>query len=288
MSITSAMVGSTEDIIIRSIVQEQRLSKAVVRPTVMDMSSEAGPGVKEIDLPRFSAALGAPSTQNPDGTTPAPFQTISLAVDALQLNQWKNLPYRLADRVSMQNRVNLEAELAKSAGTEMAIHLDTAIITEMATATQNIQYDNDTNTTLSVANINKAKATLKKRNVTDLDGELFLLISVAQEEAILNLPQFIEADKYGARDALLNGEVGKIFGFRVVVSNILTSAQSFAYHRSAVAFAAQKDVSYEKQRADVSLQAWDYSFSVGYGVKMLDAGQRIVKFSAAIDANLPA
>ena len=284
MSIVTANVGSTEDVIIRSIVQEQLLSKAIIRPTVMDMSSEAVKGVKEIDLPRFSSALGGPSVQNPDGTTAAPFQTLDLAVDALALDQWKNLPYRLADRVSVQNRVNLEAEVAKSAGQEMAIDLDSSILTEMATATGNIQMDDNTNTTMSVANINRAKARLKQANVTDLGGELFLLISVAQEEAILNLPQFIEADKYGAREALVNGEVGKIYGFRVVVSNLLADAEAYAYHRSCIAFAAQKSVSFEKQRADVSLQAWDYSFSVGYGVKMLDASKRIIKLSSAVDA----
>ena len=159
---SASNTGTTEDTIIRSIVQEQLLSKAVVRPTVMDLSSQATKGVKAVSLPRFSAAFSGPAAQNVDGATGVTMQTATFAVDTLNLDQWKNLPYRIPDRISMQSQVNLEAELAASAGKAMAIDLDSTIITEMATATINIQFDNDTNTTISVANINKAKVSLKR------------------------------------------------------------------------------------------------------------------------------
>lgn len=287
MAFTTTEVGSTEDVIIRSIVQEQLLSRAVIRPTVMDMSSEAGKGVKEVELPRYSAAFGAPDVQNADGTTPVAFKTVTLDVDTLALDQWKNLPYRIPDRISTQNRVNLEAETSASAGQEMAIDLDTYILTQLATATQNVQFSGTGNVEIAIADINKAKRALKKNNVTDLDGEIFLLISPDQESHMLNIDNFISADKYGARDALLNGEIGRVYGARVIVSNLLADAESYMYHRSCCAFAAQKDISFERQRADVTLQAWDYSYSVGYGAKLLDAGKRIVKMSSAVDANLP-
>lgn len=284
---TTANVGSTEDVIILSIVQEQLLSMAVIRPTVTDYSSQATKGVKSIELPKYASAFGAPSTQNPDGTTAAPFQTLTLAVDALDLDQWKNLPYRIPDRISAQNRVNLEAELAMSAGKEMAIDLDEAVRTELATATQNVQFTGAGNLEIAIADINKAKASLKKNNVTDLGGEITLLISPAQEQAMLNIANFIQADQYGARDALLNGEIGRVYGARVVVSNLLSDAEAYMYHKSTCAFAAQKDVTFERQRSSVDLQAWEYSFSSGYGVKMLDGGKRCIKFSSAVDANLP-
>ena len=57
---------------------------------------------------------------------------------------------------------------------------------------------------------------------------------------MLNLAQFINADQYGGREALLNGEIGRVFGFRVIVSNLLADAEAYAYHRSCLAFASQK------------------------------------------------
>lgn len=278
MAFTTTEVGSTEDTIILSIVQEQLLSRAVVRPSVMDMSAQATKGVKSIEVPKFTSRFSGPAAQNPDGTTPVAFQTLDIAVDALDLDQWKNLPYRIPDRISIQNRVDLEAELAASAGKEMAIDLDQAIITEMATATTTVNLGGTNDDEMTLEAINEARATLKKANVTDLDGELFLLISPELEKDMLNIANFIQADQYGSREALLNGEIGRVYGMRVLVSNLLADDEAYAYHRSCLAFAAQKDVSFERQRADVNLQAWEYSFSVGYGVKLMDGGSRIVKF----------
>lgn len=282
MAFTTTEVGATQDDIILSIVQEERLSRAVVRPTVNDMSSQAVKGIDEIKVPRISAALGAPSVQNPDGVTAAPFQTLDLATDSILLNQWKNLPYRLPDRVSIQNRVNLEAEIAKSAGKQMAIDQDEYVIALMRTTTQSVTLSGaggaGLTDAITIADINRARADLKKQNVTDLDGQLFLLVSVEQEKNMLDIANFIQADQYGSREALLNGEIGKIYGMRVLVSNLLVDFEAFAYHRSCISFAAQKDTSFERQRADVTLQAWEYSFSNGYGASLMDAGERIVKF----------
>lgn len=285
MSFTTANVGSTEDVIILSMVQEQLLSQAVVRPTVMDMSDRATKGVKEIEIPKFASAFGAPDVQNPDGATPVAFKTVDLAVDNLPLDQWKNLPYRISDRISIQNKVELEAEMASSAGKEMAIDLDNYVISklrEASTANPDHQIDLDGSavsgaaSAITLPGINEARALLKKANVTDLDGGMVLLVSVEQEKAMLNIQNFIHANEYGAREALLNGEIGRVYGMRVVVSNLLADNEAFAYHRSAVAFAAQKEVSFERQRSDVTLQSWEYAFSVGYGATIMDDGKRVV------------
>lgn len=282
MSFTTTQVGATEDEVMLSLVQEQLLDKAVVRPTIMDMSNEAVKGVKIIDIPKFTAAFGAPVTQNADGSTAAAFKTATLGVDQLALDQWKNLPYRIPDRISIQNKVALEVEMAQSAGQEMAKSIDSYVIAALtADAGSEIALDglavaSSTATSITLAGINEARALLKKANVTDLGGEMTLLISVEQEKAMLNISNFIEADKYGAREALLNGEIGRVYGMRVVVSNLLADGQAFVYHRSCAAFAAQKDVSFERQRSAVTLQAWEYSFSVGYGCEVLDGGNRVV------------
>jgi len=283
---TTANVGSLEDVVILSIVQEQLLSKAVVRPTVEDMSAQATKGVKQIDVPNFASAFGAPDVQNPDGSTEVAFKTLDLAQDSLNLDQWKNLPYRIPDRLSMQNRVDLEAKMATSAGQEMAIDLDEYVIAQMRNgASTSIDLDGNAipgaATAITLAGINEARAILKKANVTDLDGGMVLLVSVEQEKNMLNIANFISAEKYGAREALLNGEIGRVYGMRAVVSNLLADNESYAYHRSCMAFAAQKDVSFERQRSKVTLQAWEYSFSVGYGATILDGGKRVVKMVGA-------
>lgn len=278
MAFTTTEVGATQDDIILSIVQEELLSRAVVRPSIMDMSDQAVKGVDEIKIPKFSSSFSGPAAQNPDGVTETAFQTLDLDTDTLALDQWKNLPYRIVDRIEAQNRVNLEATMAQSAGQQMAIDIDSYIITQMATATTTVDLGGTADDEMTLEAINEARAELKKANVTDLGGELFLLVSPELEKDMLNIDNFISAEKYGSREALLNGEIGRVYGMRVLVSNLLADDEGYAYHRSCLAFAAQKDVSFERQRADVRIQGNDYSFSVGYGAVLLDGGSRIVKF----------
>ena len=93
-----------------------------------------------------------------------------------------------------------------------------------------------------------------------------------------NIENFIHADKYGAREALLNGEIGRVFGFKVIVSNLLSASQAFAYHREAVGYAMQQQVTFETDRPDVALRVTDYSYALGWGYSALYDSKKCVKF----------
>jgi N4-gp56 family major capsid protein len=186
------------------------------------------------------------------------------------------LSYRIPDRVSQQSVVNLEAELSRKAGREFALYMDKEAIAVLATLTDAVTYTG-AGSTLALADITEARKKLNRNNVSA--DNRYLLISPEREQDMLNLPNFIKADEYGARDALLNGEIGRVFGFRVIVSNLLSAAQSFAYHQECVAYAIQSDISFESQRAHVTLRATDYSFAAGWGLCLTYEGKKGVKFS---------
>lgn len=277
---SAANTGMTESTVISSIVQQELLESVVVLPTMDNKSSMAGKGMKQIDLPRFdtdsSGRFGDPSTQNPDGQTPVGYVAADLEVDSIVLDKWKNLSYRIPDRVSQQSVVNLEAELSRKAGREFALYMDKEAIAVLATLTDSVTYTG-AGSTLALADITEARKKLNRNNVSA--DNRYLLISPEREQDMLNLPNFIKADEYGARDALLNGEIGRVFGFRVIVSNLLTANQSFAYHQECVAYAIQSDISFESQRADVTIRATDYSFAAGWGLCLTYEGKKGVKFS---------
>jgi len=283
-AITSAAnTASTEMDLITQIVQAELLENTVVLGSVMDHSDKASNGLKTIEIPRFEADMtpgsgrfGDPSDQNPDGVTPVAFKTASLTTDIIELNKWKNMPYRIPDRVAIQSRVPLEAELARKAGKEMAIYMDKEIIAVLDTLTDEIPYDDAADEKLGLVDITEARKRLNRNNVPQTDR--VLLISPDKEQDMLNLENFIHADKYGAREALLNGEIGRVYGFRVLVSNLLTEFQSFAYHRECVGYAMQKSVDFETQRADVNIRATDYSYAVGWGCTLMYDGKKGVKF----------
>jgi N4-gp56 family major capsid protein len=282
-AITSAAnTAATEMELITRIVQAELLENTVVMGTVTDYSGQLEPGVKSIEIPRFEAdrdvasgRFGDPSAQNPDGVTPVGFKTASLTTDKIDLNKWVNLPYRIPDRVAIQSRVPLEAELARKAGKEMAIYIDKELIEELRLLTAEVTYV--TASTMALVDITEARKQLNVENVPM--SERYLLISPEQEKNMLNIDNFIKANEYGAREALLNGEIGRVFGFTVLVSNLLEDGEAFAYHKECVGMAMQKSVDFETQRADVNIRATDYSYAAGWGSTLMYDGKKGVKFA---------
>lgn len=281
-AITSAAdTAATEMELITQIVQAELLENTVVMGTVTDYSGLVQPGIKSLEIPRFEAdtttgsgRFGGPSAQNVDGETAVAFKSASLVTDTIALDKWVNLPYRIPDRVAAQSRVPLEAELARKAGKEMAIYVDQQLIAELNTLTQVRNYATDD--VMALADIVAARTTLDRQNVPQSDR--YLLISPERHADMLNIANFIKANEYGSREALLKGEIGEVYGFRVLISNLLTANQAFAYHKECVAMAMQQQVDFESQRADVNIRATDYSYAAGWGAQLMYDGRKGVKF----------
>lgn len=281
---SAANTGLTEDEVISSIVQEELIQASLLRPTVTDLSSMATKGVKAIDWPRFDNSTSlAPAAQNPDGTTENPGQTVNFDVDTINLSDWTAIPYEIPDRVSKQTMINLEAELARSAGRRYGEYMDDQILVQLrlaSTAAPDHKIDLDgaaahgSAPAITLDGIATARRLLNRANVPQSDR--FLVIPPEQEQVIIGLDNFRNADKYGSRDALLKGEVGQIYGFRVIVHNGCASNEAMAYHKSAVAVAVQEEVRFETRRATLKLQKTEYSFAMGMGQQVLDNGVRQV------------
>lgn len=293
-AITSAAnTGVTEMDLIASIVEENRLVNTILLNTTEDRSNLLTPGVKILELPRFHNTdtagfrrFGDPATQNVDGETPVTKQTVTLQNDVINLDQWKNLSYSLADRLIVQSRVPLISEFAKQAGKDMARYQDDSVRTLYATLSQTVDYDGPADAdipalteTISLSNISQSRMILDKQFVDRSDR--FLIVSPAMEKAIINLDNFKNADQYGAREGILNGEVGRIYGYTVMMSNLLDDDECYAVQKHCVNSATQKGVDFETQREDVTLRSTAYSFAIGWGLTLMDGGAYGVKFQIA-------
>ena len=173
-AITSAAnTSATEMQLITQIVQKELLENTVIRGSVSDHSDKVIDGINRVDIPRFEAdttpgsgRFGDPETQNPDGETPVAKKTATLTVDTINLDQWKNLSYSMPDRVKMQSRVPLEAELASKAGKEMAIYMDKAILTQLQALTATVAYDDTVNERMQLADITEARRVLNRERTS--------------------------------------------------------------------------------------------------------------------------
>jgi len=71
---------------------------------------------------------------------------------------------------------------------------------------------------------------LKENRVDDYEGK-YIIIHPKQENSLLKLSDFIDASVYGGREAILNGEIGKYLGMKVLVTTQIqrNSTTSTAY-----------------------------------------------------------
>lgn len=282
---SAANTGATEAELIARIVQTNLMEKAVVMNTANDLSNLIGNGAKSVDVPRFelgpTGRFGDPDDQNPDGETDVSCKTVVLDTDTILLDKWKNLAYAVPDRLKIQSSVPLEAELAKQAGKDFALYMDSEVVAQYQALPNSIvmtgAIDSVTgNATLSLSDITEGRRQLDLQNV-DKQGR-YLIISPSQEKAMLNIDNFIKADEYGSREALLNGEVGRVFGMPVIVSNNMNQDEAFMVQKECVAYAIQKNVEFETER-HVKTKKTTYSYFAGWGLTTTYGGVKGIRFS---------
>lgn len=265
-------VDVTIEEIVSSIVQEELKAKAVLAPSVMDMSSMASPGMDKINFPRAGSFTAESKGEN----TALTAQTITYVNDGLDLDQHKAILARVEDIAGLQAKPDVIADIVKRMANELAIDFDSYIYTQLkaasaATPDHRILYDNNaTDNTLQKVDILEARRLLNVQHAPMEDR--FLLISPGSEKSLLAIDDFVHADKYGSPEGLRNGELGRIYGFTVLMSPIANDLETVAYYRGSCAFAYQQAVRFEQAR-DLPNVASEYLMHTLYGATTLQSGK---------------
>lgn len=259
-------------------ITETLIQNSVMMGAVRDFSALVGPGMDRLDIPNYTE-LAVQTVSETAAMTP---QDPTIAADQLDLDQHKSIPFALSDRASVQAKLNMVADIVANAGKSLAADVDNALISEIVSGVSAAPDHKLALTANPDDDIRTARRLLNVANVPMQDR--FLLISPVFEEAMLGVTGFVEADKYGSTEPIMNGEIGRVFGFRVLMS---TSAQAelgtdggfIAFHRSCVAFARQIGMKFERER-NVLAQRDEYALTHLYGVQGLGNGLRQVVFDA--------
>lgn len=271
--------SATGQDLVAAIVQQQLIAKAQFMFCIRDESARAVKGAKSVSFPRTGNLDPVAKTEN----TATESQALTFAVDQLSLNQHVQTLARLEDIADVQSIVDVPGEILTRAAAGMAKKFDTAIYAALkagasASTPDHIINHYGTSGTITIAKILEARKLLNREDVPMDDR--FMAISPEQEAELLALANFVNADQYGSSVVLVNGELGRVLGFRVIMSTTVEDDVSLYWHRSALAFARQIDPKWETQRADLELLADAYSLSSLYGVKVLDSGKRNVTANA--------
>lgn len=151
-------------------------------------------------------------------------QTLTTTDETLVIDQSKMFAFEVddVDQRQVRNSGDLLTKAAQRAANGLADTLDTHLLTKMTTdaLAGNILTAQDVATAdAAFLLLRRLRMVLNKANVPSSDR--FVLISPEFEALILGDGRFIDASRYGSTAPILNGEIGRAIGFKVLTSNNL-------------------------------------------------------------------
>jgi N4-gp56 family major capsid protein len=256
--------------VLSAYVQAYLAENAVLLNTVLDVSIEAEPGADKIKFPKITTNLTAEEDKGDGAGYTA--QGLVWGVDSLDLNKQAGCFVEMTDLANLQAAIEQEPAIIREASRVIMAKMEAAVYAQIKAVAVAHDLNLGTASTLAIADILNARTALRTANVP-FDNDLFLAINPAQEAQILGLPNFVNANQYGQESVINSNEIGKIYGFRVIVSNNVEAAKVLAYHRTHVAIGIQQAISFEKAR-DLKNAKTQFLMQAFYGTKVLDSGVR--------------
>jgi N4-gp56 family major capsid protein len=182
-------------------------------------------------LTEASVTTGTTST---DGVTPDDV-TIAVTSTTTTPTQYR-IVCDLSDMLLATNPLPLLQKTAERVGVVMAQAIDTVIQTTIMAGTYVIRPSARARSALSVADVlsfpllNQASALLHSYNAPTFDGMYVAVIHPFQEYDLRGgttvNASWIETVKYSQPEKIFNGEIGALFGIRIVVSSHVNSISS--------------------------------------------------------------
>lgn len=258
-------------------VQEVLTAAAVMPPLVSDFSQLSVPGIDTIKIPKMGNFV---VTKKASGT-PVDAQTNALTADSLLLDQHGVIQFLLEDIAELQSAVNVTDAYITQAAKDLAAEMDLFIINALESGVSTAAPDHKrayAGASIAAVDILLARQLLNEAKVPLADRAL--IISPAEEAAVLAISNFVKANEIGTDQVVREGRIGRLYGFDVWMTPQAEDLKSLAIHKSALAFGRQLAPRY-KMQPDLANLAERHSLDHLYGVKVMDSGKRHVLLGTA-------
>lgn len=257
-------LGATKQDLIASVAQRELRESAVVAPTVMDVSRFAVKGAQSISFPKLDSftAIDRASATAGDATV------LTSTADKLDLDQCAYVAWIIDSCDAVQSTLDFQMEAARRAASAHARFVDSAVITELETVGDPTATTGD----ISKSIILEMREALCGRNANL--NELKLLVGCDQESVLLGLADFVRPDTYIANSTVAeSGQLGRIYGIPVVVSNLVAANSYYMYESSGIAIGFQQSPRMSDQGAnEYGSGARRYALDQLFGVKGMQLG----------------
>lgn len=263
--------------IVANMLQRQLIAKSVLAGTIRNVSSFAVDGVDEIEFPRTNTFS---ITKKVSGTA-VDAAALTYSTDKLLLNQHAVIQWLLEKKANKQSAINLEAAnllnatLAHAKGVDVDIH---AALIAGVSASGPDHIIAFAGASFGRADIVKAMELLDLQEMPD-EGR-FLAVNPTEHATLLNITDFVDVSKYGSTAPVMNGELGQLFGMKVLKSTVVTAGRPIVYQSEACILGFQLQPTFASQ-PDLANLATRYSVDQLYGVKVMQSGKGIVRLGSA-------
>jgi hypothetical protein len=197
----------------------------------------------------------------------------------ININKHKESSWIIEDILGIQSQYELRSEFTKAAAYAIVEAIDSDILTELKAGSTNTAVGTF-GTPLVDAVILSAMVTLDTQKAPRTDRTL--AVDPFQHGQLLAIDKFVRYDALGTGTAIINGKVGTIYGFDVVMSQNLPYVvgtpdqhNGVAFHQDAVAIAHQLKPRTQAQYKQEYL-GWLLTVDTVYGVKTLRGNFSVV------------
>lgn len=283
----NADVANVQEALVAEVVQRELQAQAKLSGLFRDYSELVGKGTASLKIPRSDSF----SVQDRDNATPtaASAQNLTFSFDQIDLDQSKYVYYVIPGDVELDAKPSYELTAAQRAASAHGRNMDIVRLDELwggADDSRDIDFVSGTSdiedTLLQM--IQKAD----EANMLD-DGERYLIIRPQERKQMLGVANFVQADRYGTSQALVSGELGSLYGVRVVVTNLAgataaTSGGTFGdgnmvlCHRESLGFAFHRQPTHDMDKAiEYGAGSMAHTWDIKYGLKAMQDGDLIIR-----------
>jgi N4-gp56 family major capsid protein len=273
-----AVTDAMKQTIIAAMVQRQLIAKSVLAAAITDVSQFAVAGADEIEFPKLSNFA---VTKKISGT-PVDASALTYGTTKLMLNQQAVVQWLIEKKANKQSVVNLELENLQRAATAHAKQIDVDVHAELIAGVSAAAPDH----VIAFAGPSFARVDiLNAMLLLDLQEipteNRFLAVNPTEHKTMLDMDNFIDASKYGSNTPIMNGEIGLVYGMRVLKTTVVTAGRPLVFFKEGAVIGFQMAPEYDQQK-DLANLGTRYSLDQLYGMKTMLDGKGIVRLGSAV------
>ena len=288
---TTAAIEDPSRIAVQLLLNELRGS-AFVWPLARDLSNQVFDGSLSVIIPRAKGfAVG--NAPGGVGTATDAFggrfsnSARTFARDTLTIDRFKAVHDYIYDLDQDKSRVDLRGNFLMEAPASLAEYLEadaTAVLyrgasnatdggTEAGANTQYVQFSGSEGSTanalVEVSQLDDVAIAMSSVKIPKMDR--IFIASPKQARKLAANSAIRDASQYGTNESILNGEVARISGFRIIESPFLAPEKAVAFHMDGIWKALLQDADVESSRQHEIL-ADLLTITVKYGLECPRAG----------------